>query len=370
MLISATTEAASPIWRSTSHIDKGYPEPQLVEFVLGRNLLTLNNPGWKLRRKILAKCFHTEMIDGFQGAINQQSQTFVKNLKNEANSNKNDPSQPTFIKFREHVSALAVDIAGECLFGQDMKMQEYLAENSEHPEWAKHILHVLSSINDLVMNPLYWNPFIFKILNFKKHGALQESRSYVRNFLHDIIEKRAKNVADGIHNSFSKPCVIDQLVREVDDREQLFSELLLFFFASYDTSSAVMSDGLAYLARNESIQDKLITEIKEHCEYGEIYQETLNKMEYLDAVVNEMLRYCGPVSMQSREIKSPVKFGPNFELKASPDLPVTILILLRNINFDRAVWGDDARDFRPERFMEGNKMNVASFSHGPRACIG
>lgn len=52
MLVAATIEAASPIWRSTSHIDKGYPEPQLVEYALGRNLLTMNNPDWKLRRKI------------------------------------------------------------------------------------------------------------------------------------------------------------------------------------------------------------------------------------------------------------------------------------------------------------------------------
>lgn len=137
----------------------------------------------------------------------------------------------------------------------------------------------------------------------------------------------------------------------------------------------MVSDGLAHLAKHDTVQDKLIEEIKEHCESGEIHQETLNQMEYLDAVVNEMLRYCGPVSMQSREIKSPVKFNNDFEIKASQDLPVTVLILLRNINFDKAIWGDDAQDFKPERFMKENinsskQINVASFSHGPRACIG
>ena len=56
--------------------------------------------------------------------------------------------------------------------------------------------------------------------------------------------------------------------------------------------------------------DKLIEEINEHCELGSnVHQETLDKMVYLDAVVNEMLRYCGPVSMQSREIKSSIKFN-------------------------------------------------------------
>ena len=37
--------------------------------------------------------------------------------------------------------------------------------------------------------------------------------------------------------------------------------------------------------------------------------------------------------------------------------------------------GDDAQDFKPERFMKENinsskQINVASFSYGPRACIG
>ena len=141
MLIASTNEAASPIWRSTSHIDKGYPEPQLVEFVIGRNLLTLNNPGWKERRRILAKCFHTEMIQGFQDAINRQSNTFINNLDCLIGSKTSET-----IQFRNHISALAVDIAGECLFGQDMEMQKYLLENSTHPDWAKHILSIISTI--------------------------------------------------------------------------------------------------------------------------------------------------------------------------------------------------------------------------------
>ena len=61
-LVAATNEAAQPIWRSTSHINKGYPEPQLVEFVLGRNLLTLNNPDWKIRRKIQEQRMKTNVV--------------------------------------------------------------------------------------------------------------------------------------------------------------------------------------------------------------------------------------------------------------------------------------------------------------------
>ena len=61
------------------------------------------------------------------------------------------------------------------------------------------------------------------------------------------------------------------------------------------------------------------------------------------------------------------------QLQATTELPVTALILLRKINFDKSCWGKDADEFLPERFLRTDsklKQKIASFAHGPRACIG
>ncbi|KAG6823565.1 hypothetical protein H0H93_003423, partial [Arthromyces matolae] len=57
----------------------------------------------------------------------------------------------------------------------------------------------------------------------------------------------------------------------------------------------------------------------------------------------------------------------------------TLLIPIAAINRDKTIWGDDAHEFRPERWEtvpeEANRIpgvwgNVLTFLGGPRACIG
>lgn len=58
---------------------------------------------------------------------------------------------------------------------------------------------------------------------------------------------------------------------------------------------------------------------------------------------------------------------------------MTALISPWSINRDKTLWGPDAEDFRPERWLEGdNAANggastpyaLMTFLHGPRSCIG
>ena len=53
----------------------------------------------------------------------------------------------------------------------------------------------------------------------------------------------------------------------------------------------------------------------------------------------------------------------------------TELILgIRSINIDKGIWGEDALEFKPERWLGANgrelEQYLVSFSKGPRACIG
>lgn len=57
----------------------------------------------------------------------------------------------------------------------------------------------------------------------------------------------------------------------------------------------------------------------------------------------------------------------------------TVVICPWAINTSKALWGDDAREFNPERWLGPGKANtggaesnyaVTTFLHGPRSCIG
>ena len=88
-------------------------------------------------------------------------------------------------------------------------------------------------------------------------------------------------------------------------------------------------------------------------------------------ILYEILRLYPPVPTLSRTVYKETKLG---EISLPAGMQVGLPLML--IHHDTNIWGDDAKEFNPERFSEGvskatkNKIPLFSFSLGPRICIG
>lgn len=92
----------------------------------------------------------------------------------------------------------------------------------------------------------------------------------------------------------------------------------------------------------------------------------------MNMIINECLRLYPPAISLIRQVKRVVKLG-HFKLPGT----VKVLISILSIHNDPKVWGQEAHQFKPERFSEGiataTKNNIAAFlpfGIGPRACVG
>lgn len=99
----------------------------------------------------------------------------------------------------------------------------------------------------------------------------------------------------------------------------------------------------------------------------------------INMVVSESLRLFPPIFLSTRQTVTPTTID-GLHLPKDPNLVVVLPVV--NYHRDPAVWGDDATEFRPERFADGvnragvNKDDLAAarayvpFATGPRSCIG
>ncbi|KAI3980171.1 hypothetical protein MKX01_033312 [Papaver californicum] len=89
-------------------------------------------------------------------------------------------------------------------------------------------------------------------------------------------------------------------------------------------------------------------------------------------ILNEVLRLYPPVVEVYRHTCKITKLG-DISIPAGVDLTLPILL----IHHDDEYWGDDAEEFKPERFSDGvstaskdNQVSFFSFGWDPKVCIG
>lgn len=160
--------------------------------------------------------------------------------------------------------------------------------------------------------------------------------------------------------------------------ENLVEQCMTFLGAGHDTTAAALQWAIYALCKDQNVQDKLRAEIRENLPSPDddplITAAQIDELPYLNAVCHEVLRLYPSIPRTMREATCDTTLDGKFIPKG------TIMMLCpRTINQMTEYWGDDAKEFNPERFMQpgqanrgGATNNYASltFLHGTRSCIG
>ncbi|KAK7466266.1 hypothetical protein VKT23_004994 [Stygiomarasmius scandens] len=166
------------------------------------------------------------------------------------------------------------------------------------------------------------------------------------------------------------------------NEKELLGQMSTLIFAAMDTTSGAMSRILQLLSVHPDVQRMLRKEIRHAIgDRTELPYDELVALPYLDAVCRETLRLTRQDTVLP--FSTPVR-GLDGTLMKEVVIPnnTNVIVSILNSNRNPAVWGPDADEWKPERWLSplpesvtdaripGVYSHLMTFNAGGRSCIG
>ncbi|CAA7034535.1 unnamed protein product [Microthlaspi erraticum] len=166
-----------------------------------------------------------------------------------------------------------------------------------------------------------------------------------------------------------------ELLNPSDDKF-LRDMIVAFMAAGRDTSASSLTWFFWLLSINPNVVTKIRQEINTNLPRTGSNQDMssfLNKLVYLHAALNETIRLYPPIPIVLRSSLKQDVLPSGHEVKSNTKNLIHVYAMGRM----KAVWGDDALEFKPERWVSETgglrhepSYKFSSFMAGPRICRG
>ncbi|KAI3608726.1 cytochrome p450 [Moniliophthora roreri] len=387
--------------------DKSYDEPvmflYLLGLIFGPNVMSTSlGHQHRKQRRMLNPAFSPAHLKDLTPVFYEVGRRLQKTLASKVNDG------PQEIDVLSWMGRTGLELLGRGGLGYSFDNMEN--EHKPHPfaEAMKSLFPILGR--------LAWAQYL--ILPYAMRVSTPSLRRFVSRWLpwKDFQEARAvSNSIWGMSKSIyedRKRALAEDGVSETDGRdilslmmkenmnsssgerlreEEMIGQMAVLIFAGTDTASSELTKILELLAERPDVQRRLRTEIEDAFEHGDAPYEVLVSLPYLDAVIRETLRMYPPVSKLSRTTRQdtilplsvPIKGKDGSIITEIPIMKNTeIQISIMNLNRNPALWGEDANEWNPGRWLKpllktvtdanlpGVYPNLMSFSTGERFCIG
>jgi cytochrome P450 len=346
--------------------DNDLEADKTVDPLLGRNPFFLKGGEWKTVRSQLTSGFTSAKMKWLYQYLEETSEQMIKFIQNEPNAMNGNGYES-----KELCSRFTLNNVSSCAFGIEGRCFE--DNNSEFWQISRQIF-TSGIFQTLIFMVQAIFPFISKFVTAKFLNKAVENR------LTTLVSKTLKYREEHgiIRNDFLH--ILNQLKKTCKEYEftdvDITAHATGFYIDGFETSATAMSFLLYELAANPQVQTRLreevCTSLKDN--NNKLCYELLQKLPYLDAVLNESLRMYPPLFALGRKCTKAytcvLKNGEPFVIEKD----VSILVPLSGLHYDSKYFIAPQR-FNPDRFMGADKENVLKymylpFGEGPRACLG
>ncbi|MEX0992936.1 MAG: cytochrome P450 [Solirubrobacterales bacterium] len=310
-------------------------EPRAVmEPVTGMHSILLLDEDRHLRmRKLMLPPFHGEAIERYGELIEQITNREIDRWQIGAT-----------IRTRTVAQTITMEVIIRAVFG--ITDRERVAE-------LKTLLPALSGVNPLLALDIVRHD----LGRHSPWGSFLRTRTRVDEILYEEIERRR-----GEADLEERDDMLSLLLAARDEEGnpltdiELRDELITLLLAGHETTANSIGWTFERVLRTPSALERLTEEVRA----GE-------STEYMDAVIKEALRVRPVIMEVERGVTKPFELG-GYRFEPGAQLAASIILL----HYDPELYGADAQEFRPERFLEGapEPYTWIPFGGGRRRCLG
>ncbi|XP_004307754.1 PREDICTED: cytochrome P450 714A1-like [Fragaria vesca subsp. vesca] len=331
--------------------------------MLGNGILRSNGVVWSQQRKIVAPEFFADKVKAMVGLMLESAQPLLRKW-GECIEGQGDIRAE--IQVDEDLRDFSADVISRACFGSSYSK-------------GKEIFSKLRSLQEIMSH----QPFLFG--SFSSFGGLKKQKEIsclereIESLIWEAVKERER---ERLETSSSEKDLLqtmlagamnDQSLGQGKDSSKKFiiDNCKNIYFAGHESTGVAASWCLMLLALHPEWQARIRTELAQVCPDGQLDSNSLSQLKTLTMVIQEVMRLYPPAAFVSREALEDTQVG-NINIPKG----VCLWTLIPTLHRDTETWGQDANDFKPERFTDGVSkackfpQAYIPFGLGPRTCLG
>ncbi|KAK4487105.1 hypothetical protein RD792_006420 [Penstemon davidsonii] len=333
--------------------------------LLARGVANYETNKWAKHRRLINPAFHVEklkhMLPSFYLSCGEMLSKWEKIVDSEQESRELD--------VWPFVQTMTSDAISRTAFGSSYEEGRKIFQLQK--EQAKLVMKAMGSI---------YIPGL-RFVPTKNNRRMMKIVKEVESSVLGIIDKRVKAMEAGEASSDDLlGLLLESNMKEIKENgnkfgmslQEVIEECKLFYFAGQETTSGLLVWTMILLGKHQDWQVRARDEVLQVFgrEKPDDVKE-LNNLKIVTMIFHEVLRLYPPGVMLNRTTGKESTLG-KITLPAGVQLMLPALLL----HHDPKIWGEDAHEFKPERFSDGvskatrGQLSYFPFGWGPRICIG
>nr|XP_043613503.1 cytochrome P450 704C1-like isoform X2 [Erigeron canadensis] len=362
------------IWQ---HLHKlGDYHKSIMKDLFGNGIFAADGDIWRHQRKLASLEFSTKVLRDFSTVVFRSNTAKLVNKVSEA------VVHDQILDLQALLMRTTLDSIFKVGFGFDLDTLSGLDETSNR------FMIAFDDSNCILYGryvDVLWR--VKRYLNVGSEADLKKNIRVIDYFMYELIDLKREQMKKGklegdkddilsrflIESEKSPGSMTDEYLRDIS---------LSFIIAGKDTSANTLTWFFYMLCKHTFIQEKIALEVEEATgaehtysidEFSHKLTETaLDKMHYLHAALTETLRLYPAVPLDGKCSENDDILPDGFKIKKGDGISYMAYPMGRMTY----IWGEDAEDFRPERwlhdgvFQSESPFKFTAFQGGPRICLG